>query len=277
MVDTSGWAFMYPLFRLAGVKVASYTHYPTISTDMLQRVISRQAAFNNDAGVAGSPLKSLVKVVYYYLFAAAYGAVGGCTNVSMQAVHSLHMHCTKLRQLCVLMGAHTSQVVMVNSSWTREHISKLWWKFTQPSLVYPPCNVSQLAALKLDRKLKSLYLVSLAQFRPEKDQAKQLRAFALARQRAAALERQREAAISQGTAVVVVSPFFEAVLAARLKVVGSCRNAEDEERVVQLVGLVPLCQYLMSALNQRCHPCTALLSLAGWRFISGICCVHRRR
>ncbi len=85
MVDTSGWAFMYPLFRLAGCRVASYTHYPTISTDMLQRVTSRQATYNNDVAVAGSPLMSLVKVVYYYIFAAAYGAVGGCTNVSLQA------------------------------------------------------------------------------------------------------------------------------------------------------------------------------------------------
>ncbi|EIE21183.1 glycosyl transferase [Coccomyxa subellipsoidea C-169] len=196
MVDTSGWAFMYPLFRLAGCRVASYTHYPTISTDMLQRVTSRQATYNNDVAVAGSPLMSLVKVVYYYIFAAAYGAVGGCTNV-----------------------------VMVNSSWTRGHVSRLWWTFTQPLLVYPPCNVSHLAALPLDRKLKSLFLVSLAQFRPEKDQAKQLRAFAMARQRAAAQVMHPDEDSSH------------AVLAARLKVVGSCRNHEDNERVAQLKGL----------------------------------------
>ena len=85
VVDTSGWAFTYPLYRLVGVKVASYTHYPVISTDMLQRVSSRRAAFNNDASVAASPLRSAVKLLYYYLFAAAYGAVGGCANVSSWA------------------------------------------------------------------------------------------------------------------------------------------------------------------------------------------------
>ena len=36
-VDTTGWAFPYPLARLAGARVAAYVHYPTISTDMLQR------------------------------------------------------------------------------------------------------------------------------------------------------------------------------------------------------------------------------------------------
>lgn len=36
-IDTTGWAFPYPLARLAGSRVAAYVHYPTISTDMLQR------------------------------------------------------------------------------------------------------------------------------------------------------------------------------------------------------------------------------------------------
>lgn len=39
-VDTTGWAFPYPLARLAGARVAAYVHYPTISTDMLQRWVA---------------------------------------------------------------------------------------------------------------------------------------------------------------------------------------------------------------------------------------------
>ncbi len=81
MVDTSGWAFMYPLLRLSGVRVVCYTHYPTISTDMLRRVQTRQAAFNNSSSITGSTLKSVAKLLYYYVFAALYGAVGGCANV----------------------------------------------------------------------------------------------------------------------------------------------------------------------------------------------------
>lgn len=34
--------------------------------------------------------------------------------------------------------------------------------------VYPPCDTAALLALPLDRKLKRLYLVAVAQFRPEK-------------------------------------------------------------------------------------------------------------
>lgn len=50
--DTSGYAFTYPLARLFGCKVICYTHYPTISTDMLSRVRQRSFMYNNDALVA---------------------------------------------------------------------------------------------------------------------------------------------------------------------------------------------------------------------------------
>lgn len=39
MVDTMGYSFTYPLFRyLGGCRVACYVHYPTISSDMVDRV-----------------------------------------------------------------------------------------------------------------------------------------------------------------------------------------------------------------------------------------------
>lgn len=47
--DTSGYAFTYPLARLFGCKVICYTHYPTISSDMLARVRQRSFMYNNDA------------------------------------------------------------------------------------------------------------------------------------------------------------------------------------------------------------------------------------
>jgi alpha-1,2-mannosyltransferase len=39
--DTTGWAFTFPLARLAGCRVACYVHYPTVSTDMLGRYAFR--------------------------------------------------------------------------------------------------------------------------------------------------------------------------------------------------------------------------------------------
>lgn len=50
--------------------------------------------------------------------------------------------------------------------------------------VYPPCDTTSLQTLPLDRKLKQLFLVSVAQFRPEKNHRLQLEAFAAARRAA---------------------------------------------------------------------------------------------
>lgn len=50
--DTSGHAFTYPLARIFGCKVMCYTHYPTISLDMISRVRERSSMYNNDALIA---------------------------------------------------------------------------------------------------------------------------------------------------------------------------------------------------------------------------------
>ena len=80
-VDTTGWAFTYPLAKLAGCKVSCYTHYPTVSTNMLGRVWSQQAMYNNDDSIRSSTVKSLIKVLYYQLFALVYGLAGACAGM----------------------------------------------------------------------------------------------------------------------------------------------------------------------------------------------------
>ncbi len=56
--------------------MGAYVHYPTISTDMLGRVVAGEASFNNSAAVARYPLLRSLKIVYYRLFAACYGLAG---------------------------------------------------------------------------------------------------------------------------------------------------------------------------------------------------------
>ena len=51
--DTSGYAFTYPLARLFGCKVICYTHYPTISSDMVERVKHHSSMYNNNSRIAG--------------------------------------------------------------------------------------------------------------------------------------------------------------------------------------------------------------------------------
>lgn len=149
--DTSGYAFTYPVARLFGCKVICYTHYPTISLDMISRVRDRSSMYNNDASIARSGWLSWCKMIYYTLFSWMYGFVGSCALLAM-----------------------------VNSSWTQSHIEKLWRIPSRIKRVYPPCDTSGLQVLPLERPATTPIFISVAQFRPEKAHPLQLEAFSLA-------------------------------------------------------------------------------------------------
>ena len=95
---------------------------------------------------------------------------------------NLHVLDVAPRFFVTLKASFVLQVSIVNSSWTAGHIRQLWWRLKAPTVIFPPCNTLALQQLQLDRKLKRLYLISVAQFRPEKNHRLQLEAFALARQ-----------------------------------------------------------------------------------------------
>ncbi|XP_021926373.1 GDP-Man:Man(3)GlcNAc(2)-PP-Dol alpha-1,2-mannosyltransferase isoform X2 [Zootermopsis nevadensis] len=208
-VDTMGYAFTLPLFKfVGGCNVACYVHYPTITGDMLRRVSGHVIAHNNRPYVARSPFLTAGKLLYYRLFAWLYGWVGRC-----------------------------SDMVMVNSSWTEDHINELWLCSLKTHRVYPPCDVEDMKKLLLSSEnsaeqqasLKSktdskkarnlIKIVSVGQFRPEKDHPLQLRAMYELRQ-------------------LVPENVWDNIM---LVFVGSCRNREDQDRIKDMQDL---CKHL---------------------------------
>lgn len=149
-IDTMGYAFTLPVFKFLGdCNVGCYVHYPTISTDMLRRVKSRVRAHNNRGMVAKNPFLTWMKLEYYKMFARAYSVVGRC-----------------------------AKTIMVNSSWTEDHILQMWDRPFKTHRVYPPCNVDHLVALKRMPPCPTgrVVILSVAQFRPEKDHPLMLQA-----------------------------------------------------------------------------------------------------
>jgi alpha-1,2-mannosyltransferase len=65
-----------------------------------------------------------------------------------------------------------SRLTMVNSNWTKNHIDLLWGRETT-HLIYPPCDTKGLQQLPMDNKNRR-ELVSIAQFRPEKNHLLQI-------------------------------------------------------------------------------------------------------
>ena len=102
-----------------------------------------------------------------------------------------------------------SDNLMTNSTWTHRHIETLLDTEKPISrIVYPPCEVDSLTTLDLKRRKR--LILSVAQFRPEKEHVVQIKAMAALAEKG---EKYRSA---------------ELVLA------GSVRNAGDEARVASL-------------------------------------------
>ncbi|EFP77086.1 asparagine-linked glycosylation protein [Puccinia graminis f. sp. tritici] len=243
-IDTMGYAFTFPVFRLlTDVPIGAYVHYPTISNDMLQRVSRRNSAHNNSSTISNSVVLSYAKLIYYIIFAELYS-------------------------FCLRQAHH----LMVNSSWTKNHIDRLlqpWlyrdeveseetpqdWttssdpsqskslkpgglrlripstkderndttnipkrksrKFVRSTVVYPPCDVESFLDFPISPR--KLTILSISQFRPEKDQGTQIKAFAR-------FLSTLESDDPRRTEI-------------KLVLAGSCRDHADHERVAQLKEL----------------------------------------
>ncbi|KAF5382430.1 hypothetical protein D9615_002779 [Tricholomella constricta] len=206
-IDTMGYAFTFHVVSFIGrIPVGAYVHYPTISTDMLARVKSRKKWHTNPDTVSSSAVLSKGKLLYYRIFMYYYA-------------RSLRM----------------ARFLMVNSSWTKSHVDAILQHsdslldilhtlppllflraynagLTSAQIVYPPCDTREMAQFSLQDR--EPIIMSVAQFRPEKDHAAQVRAFERL------LKTFPEHGASQrGQAGV------------KLVLLGGSRNAEDAARV----------------------------------------------
>ncbi|KAL3660997.1 hypothetical protein V7S43_014013 [Phytophthora oleae] len=203
-VDTTGCPFSYVVASLLyACTVVAYVHYPMISTDMISKVQLRDSGFNNDAAIASSSSRSTAKYIYYRLFAGVYSLVG--------------KYCT--------------DVAMVNSTWTFNHIKQLWGK--APTIVYPPCGAMR-EYMNFSLEDREPIALSVSQFRPEKNQLLQLQAFQ----------------VLQTTYAEQMKTKFNEF---RLVLLGSCRNSDDEARVETLrqqakeLGIVGRVDFVVNA------------------------------
>ena len=183
-IDTTGCAFTFMVAKiLAGCKVGTYVHYPTISTDMLSLVWARRPSYNNNSQIASNPIVSCVKLVYYSIFAIGYGFVGSLADLTM-----------------------------VNSTWTKGHIQQMWKFAGKIHTLFPPVDTQSLIDLPLTKREN--IIISIGQFRPEKDHALQITSYAQF------LRKMQEGAIQKAHISLVL--------------IGSCRGEDDESRVEEL-------------------------------------------
>eukprot|EP00768_Dysnectes_brevis_P001447 gnl/Dysnectes_brevis/1372_a1542_2459.p1 GENE.gnl/Dysnectes_brevis/1372_a1542_2459~~gnl/Dysnectes_brevis/1372_a1542_2459.p1 ORF type:complete len:471 (-),score=59.29 gnl/Dysnectes_brevis/1372_a1542_2459:40-1452(-) len=147
IVDTMGVPFAFPLARAMGAAVVSYTHYPPISTDMIERVEQREGGITNTQAITRSGLLTKAKAAYYKMLWRVYR------------------------------NAMRNTWTAGNSSWTCGHLTRLKAVLAAPlARIYPPCPTDHLRHLAVEREGK--LVLSIGQFRPEKDHIRQIRVFA---------------------------------------------------------------------------------------------------
>ncbi|KAF9464212.1 glycosyltransferase family 4 protein [Collybia nuda] len=212
-IDTMGYAFTFHVVSLLGkIPMGAYVHYPTISTDMLARVRSRKQGHTNADNISSSSILTWGKLLYYRIFMYYYA-----------------------------LSLRNASFVMVNSSWTKNHVDSIlqysdrfldFVHYLPPlallclvthdagirnsQIVYPPCDTREMTQFSVEGRER--IILSLAQFRPEKDHATQLHAFARLLQEHPEFSNVREKDV-------------------KLVLVGGSRNVEDATRVEGLRSL----------------------------------------
>lgn len=77
-----------------------------------------------------------------------------------------------------LAGGSCAQIVLVNSHWTQAQIIRMWSRSTHDiHVVFPPCPIHHQLSLPLDITKRQPILLSISQFRPEKNHMLQLESF----------------------------------------------------------------------------------------------------
>lgn len=240
----------------------------------LIRVPSRQSNRGNTTGLT---ISSFLSRRYYHAFTRAY------------AVSLLF-----------------ADEIMTNSSWTSGHISSLlklgrgtWAAYLlnlddtgrakanktdsmskenkedkgdqgdrNDRVVFPPCDTSEFLHLPLEDRHESHTLISLAQFRPEKDQAKQLRALAILFER---YPQWRDVQVDSSQKKGAKTGLEKAGSGKGVKLVlmGSCRDEADERRIDGLrrlakdLGIEVSPEYRVAILSRHTHDCSFHLLVLG--------------
>jgi alpha-1,2-mannosyltransferase len=109
---------------------------------------------------------------------------------------------------CAWLYKHEGQscdAAMVNGNWTKKHIENVWER--RVTVLFPPVAVSKFADLPLGFNKRKPWILSIGQFRQEKDHPKMIKAFA----------KYKSKNPSDTTS--------------RLVLLGGCRDSSDEDRV----------------------------------------------
>ncbi|KIJ15033.1 glycosyltransferase family 4 protein [Paxillus involutus ATCC 200175] len=179
-IDTMGYAFTFPAVAWltgASVPIGAYVHYPTISTDMLARV-------------RGESWKMRAKRLYYRLSMYYYALSLSHARFLMVNSSWTHGHIASIVSHehfgpTIRWAHHITPLFFIKLVLSSTAVPSIMYGMgsattvktenVKPEIVYPPCDTREMAKFPLEGRER--ILLSVAQFRPEKNLPAQLHAF----------------------------------------------------------------------------------------------------
>ncbi|KAG1810830.1 mannosyltransferase [Suillus subaureus] len=241
-IDSMGYAFTFHVvawITKGSIPMGAYVHYPTISTDMLARVKARKVGHTNRGDVAGSLVLSRGKMWYYRFLMYHYSlalsrpsfimANSSWTKNHVDAILSHSDPIINAMHFFNPLFALRLFATMFKRS--KKHHTESASKKREAKIVYPPCDTREMSQFPLAKRER--IILSIAQFRPEKDHPAQLRAFAQ-------LLADHPTYTSGSSSV-------------KLFLLGGARNADDHARVQSLrdlaeeLKITPHVQFIVNA------------------------------
>lgn len=137
-------------------------------------------SFNNSDFIVNNRILRIIKIQYYRILLKFYSLSGNCCDLAL-----------------------------TNSSWTYGHILKLWKGCQEIKILFPPCDLSPFKSINRDfiDNDQGQVIISLSQFRPEKNHKLQLE---------------------------IAAEVLKKLSNVKFIFIGGCRGIEDEERVTGL-------------------------------------------
>lgn len=219
-MDTMGYAFTFPVvawLTRAAVPIGAYVHYPTVSTDMLARVPT-------DSWKMRAKRIYYRITMYYYALSLSHARFlmvnsswtrGHIASILSHehfgpAVRCVHILPPLVFVWCALSARAVWNIMLLVDGYRAAGAQG--HQVVQPEIVYPPCDTREMATFGLEGR--DQIILSVAQFRPEKDHQAQLRSFAQ---------------------LLMDYPEYRSTV--RLVLLGGARNKDDLERVESLGAL----------------------------------------
>ncbi|KAG2337923.1 mannosyltransferase [Suillus weaverae] len=241
-IDSMGYAFTFHVvawITKGSIPMGAYVHYPTISTDMLARVKARKVGHTNRGDVAGSLVLSRGKMWYYRFLMYHYSLalsrpsfIMANSSWTKNHVDAILSHSDPVMNAMHFLNPLFALLLFATTfKRSKELHTESTSKKREAKIVYPPCDTREMAQFPLVERER--IILSIAQFRPEKDHSAQLRAFAQ-------LLADHPTYTSGSSSV-------------KLFLLGGARNADDHARVQSLrdlaeeLKITPHVQFIVNA------------------------------